>query len=286
MVTPFIEKMAGRKAGEVFCNALRLNVTARHALISFVVWTCLAACAGPAPPSIPEESTAFDPAQPQPVPTRIHSDLPTIVYTIQVGAFSNPERAAAFALTLKKYGIDAYYFVDADGLCKVRFERFETKASAHHRALELQSLDRIDDFYVVQPGSDNPLIDPEDALRSNIVRTARRFIGTPYRWGGESVGDGFDCSGLTMTVYRLNGLELPRNSRSQFRAGTPIHKEGLRMGDLVFFSTRRRHRVSHVGVYTGDGHFIHSPGRGKRIRTSSLDNRYFRQRYMGARRYF
>jgi cell wall-associated NlpC family hydrolase len=89
-----------------------------------------------------------------------------------------------------------------------------------------------------------------------------------------------------MTVYRLNGLDLPRHSTAQFQAGRPIERAALSMGDLVFFATGTRRRVSHVGIYIGHDHFIHAPGRGKTIRISSLSNTYFNDRYMGARRYF
>jgi cell wall-associated NlpC family hydrolase len=89
-----------------------------------------------------------------------------------------------------------------------------------------------------------------------------------------------------MTVYRLNGLELPRRAIAQYRTGEPVARQSLREGDLVFFATGRRGQVSHVGIYAGQGKFIHAPGRGKSIRTASLDNGYFRSRYKGARRYF
>jgi cell wall-associated NlpC family hydrolase len=286
MLIQLKNEMFCRTAGPVLRIANHLFVTTRCALVLTTVMICLAACVAPNPLPLPEEPKGREPAQPQPAPAPIHSNLPTIAYTIQVGAFSTTGKAAALARTLEKQGLDAYYFIDGDGLCKVRLERFETKASALRRAMELQSLGRIGGFYIVQPGSTAPRMNPQAELRNNIAQTAHRFLGTPYRWGGASAGRGFDCSGLTMTVYRLNGLELPRNSRSQFRAGTPVRKEALRMGDLVFFSTNRRNRVSHVGVYTGKGKFIHAPGRGKRIRASSLENRYFRQRYIGARRYF
>ena len=88
-----------------------------------------------------------------------------------------------------------------------------------------------------------------------------------------------------MTVYRLNGLELPRNSRAQFQAGHPISRDDLQPGDLVFFATGSRSRVSHVGLYSGSGEFIHAPGKGKTIRSASLSNNYFKSRYAGARRY-
>ena len=236
---------------------------------------------GPEPPSLPDQS------QPMPTePAPISGDLPAIQYTIQVGAFTTTDRAAAYASELIRHGLDAYYFIDGDGLCKVRFERFDTKETARQRATELQALGYIDGFFIVEPRPDNVAVDPQEALRENIVRTARRFIGTPYRWGGESAHRGFDCSGLTMTVYRLNGLELPRNSRAQFRAGQPIQRDALQSGDLVFFATNGKGRVSHVGVYSGDDRFIHAPGQGKRIRVSSLTSRYFAHRYLGARRYF
>jgi cell wall-associated NlpC family hydrolase len=117
------------------------------------------------------------------------------------------------------------------------------------------------------------------------VETARRFIGLPYQWGGSSLDDGFDCSGLTMAVYRINGLNLPRMSKEQYRAGIPIKKGQLKNGDLVFFATSRGKRVSHVGIYTGDNKFIHAPGKGRRICAASLSKKYFKTRYAGARTY-
>ncbi len=215
----------------------------------------------------------------------VESPLPVIAFTIQVGAFSTTERAANYADKLASYGLDTYYFIDTDGLCKVRFERFETKAAARRRAVELQVRGVIDDFYIARPGPSGRQPNAREDLQEGLVQTARRFIGTPYRWGGESARTGFDCSGLTMTVYRLNALELPRNSRAQFQTGRPVPQDALQKGDLVFFATGRRGRVSHVGIYSGQGQFIHAPGRGKTIHTASLSNGYFKGRYVGARRY-
>ena len=211
--------------------------------------------------------------------------LPVIAFTIQVGAFSTVERASDYADRLAAFGLDTYYFIDTDGLCKVRFDRFETKAQARRRAEALRQGGIIDDFYIVQPRPPGQRRDERERLKESLVQTARRFIGTPYRWGGASARLGFDCSGLTMTVYRLNGLELPRNSRSQFQAGRPVPRDALEKGDLVFFATGKRNRVSHVGIYSGRGTFIHAPGTGKTIRTASLSSRYFQDRYAGARRY-
>ena len=244
--------------------------------------------AKPVPASAPAEPIpASAPAKPAPAHrTPRHKELPGIQFTIQVGAFSTPERAAVHADRLIKEGLDAYYLIDEDGLYKVRFERFDSWKEASQRACHLQTLGRIDDFFIVQPVARHLRVDLRISLRQKIVRTAGRFLGTAYRWGGESINDGFDCSGLTMTVYRLNGLDLPRNSRDQFRVGTPIKRSALKKGDLVFFATGRRQRVSHVGIYTGGGRFIHAPGQGKSIRTSSLTSGYFSRRFVGARRYF
>ena len=88
-----------------------------------------------------------------------------------------------------------------------------------------------------------------------------------------------------MAVYHLNGLELPRSSRAQFKAGTAIEKNRLMKGDLVFFSSPKSKRISHVGIYQGSNKFIHAPGTGQTIRVDSLKSKYFAIRYAGGRTY-
>lgn len=202
-------------------------------------------------------------------------------YAIQVGAFANIENAVRLTEDLQRKGIDAYHFIDDSRLYKVRFGNYATDELARRTAERLQSQGIIEVYYIVRP---QPAV-TEPGLREQLVITARGFIGIPYKWGGESAEEGFDCSGLTMTVYQLNGLDLPRTSRQQWHRGTPIRKNVLNKGDLVFFATDGGRRVSHVGIYAGDGRFIHAPGRGKTIRYASIDNGYFRQRYLGARSY-
>jgi len=209
-------------------------------------------------------------------------------YTIQVGAFSNIDNAVRLTESLEQQGLDAYHFLHSSGLYKVRFENFRSQQAARSRALDLQRRGIIDEFYIVQPETYAAAAQNRDGnirLREEIVRTAKRYIGIPYRWGGESPRSGFDCSGLTMVVYRLNGLDLPRSSRQQWKVGRQIDRGRLQIGDLVFFATTGGRRVSHVGIYTGANKFLHAPGRGRQIQSSSLSNKYYRTRYVGARSY-
>jgi len=227
------------------------------------------------------------PVSPSPAALPEREILPEIHYTIQAGAFSTSERAAAYADLLQSGGLEAYYFIDGDGFFKVRIDRFKTLEEALQRAIQLQDQSVIEDFFIVHPHPDSVLMDRRLAMRESVVRTAQRFVGTAYRWGGASQRDGFDCSGLTMTVYRLNGLELPRSAREQFNTGTPVGRDALQPGDLVFFATgSSTSRISHVGIYSGRGQFIHAPSRGNTIGSTALSNSYFNSRYKGARRYF
>ena len=148
-------------------------------------------------------------------------------------------------------------------------------------ATRLKNRGASDAFFIVSPER----LPGERTLRNRLVHTAEKFIGIPYKWGGQSVQEGFDCSGLTMTVYQLNGLDLPRSSRQQWQAGVPVHRRELKKGDLVFFATSGGRRISHVGVYAGNDRFIHAPGRGRKIRTATLTNRYYKRHFMGGRRY-
>lgn len=121
---------------------------------------------------------------------------------------------------------------------------------------------------------------------SDMVRHAMGLLGVPYSRGGQSADEGFDCSGFTRHVFeRSLGLLLPRRADDQARAPglVPVQREELRPGDLVFFNTLRR-TFSHVGIYIGEGKFIHSPRTGSRVRVESLRNSYWTKRYTGARR--
>ena len=222
---------------------------------------------------------------PQAVPGKAGKEITRMGFTIQAGAFSSPSNAAKLTESLRKKKIDAYYFVYKAGLYKVRFGNFPTGQEARKRAEELLQSGVIEEFYIVNPDQ-YPINIKEggaDSVRGEIVRSARSFIGVPYLWGGNTQ-DGLDCSGFTMAVYRLNGLNLPRSSREQFEAGRFVGRDELREGDLVFFSAAGK--VSHVGVYIGDEQFIHAPGRGRTISTGSFRSGYFQRNYAGGRVYF
>ena len=116
-----------------------------------------------------------------------------------------------------------------------------------------------------------------------VLQRAFALLGTPYRWGGTSPDNGFDCSGLVGYVFRTIGIDLPRVSRAMANEGTPItDRNALTEGDLVFFG--HRGRVDHVGIYIGDGKFLHAPRTGRDVTVSTLSDGYWSHKYLEARR--
>ena len=119
---------------------------------------------------------------------------------------------------------------------------------------------------------------------SSLVAGAMGFIGVPYRRGGNSAETGLDCSGLVRTLYNQTlGHVLPRRAEEQAAATEKIDRNELKPGDLVFFNTMRR-AVSHVGVYIGDGKFVHAPRTGATVRVEDMNGSYWQRRFNGARR--
>lgn len=112
---------------------------------------------------------------------------------------------------------------------------------------------------------------------------AATLVGTPYRYGG-STPRGFDCSGLVYYAYRKAGIRVPRTTRAQLNRAQRVPLAQLQPGDLLFFRLDRS-GVSHVGIYTGNGHFIHAPSSGKRVSYAAMHDPYWQQRLIAAGRY-
>ncbi|CAK7035954.1 Murein DD-endopeptidase MepH [Saezia sanguinis] len=123
-----------------------------------------------------------------------------------------------------------------------------------------------------------------DNTRQMIADSAFNYLNLPYRYGGNNVATGFDCSGLVRALYlQVAGKSLPRRTSEQAAATTKINRTQLQPGDLVFFNTNRR-TYSHVGIYVGDNKFIHAPRTGSRIRIEDMTATYWNTRFTGARR--
>lgn len=147
--------------------------------------------------------------------------------------------------------------------------------------------------YLQQRGLvDGPAATPEQTLTnwqertSELVLMALHFVDLPYRRGGTSADHGFDCSGFTRHIFDLSlGLPLPRSADEQASAAglMKVERDELLPGDLVFFNTQRR-QYSHVGIYVGEGRFIHAPRSGAKVRMEDMAIAYWHKRFTGARR--
>jgi cell wall-associated NlpC family hydrolase len=126
----------------------------------------------------------------------------------------------------------------------------------------------------------------QSGTAEDVLFRALGLVGTPYRYGGNTPDGGFDCSGLIGYVYRdAAGISLPRSTRELSSMRRPgVARDALRSGDLVFFTTNGGGAVSHAGIYVGEGRFVHAPSTGGTVRLDSLDNRYWRNAYLSAKR--
>jgi peptidoglycan DL-endopeptidase CwlO len=149
-------------------------------------------------------------------------------------------------------------------------ERLKRQEAAQQRRLEAEARDRLSP----SSGGGNPT-----GGYSGVVGIAMQYLGIPYQWGGASPSTGFDCSGFTMYVYAQVGVSLPHNAAMQYSMGSPVGREFLQPGDLVFFNG-----LGHVGIYIGGNQMIHSPHTGDVVKISALTG-WYSDTYVGARRY-
>jgi cell wall-associated NlpC family hydrolase len=132
------------------------------------------------------------------------------------------------------------------------------------------------------PESAPPLAPVANAVASRAADNALAMLGKPYRHSGNTPA-GFDCSGLVQYSYGKAGVNLPRETQAQRRGGQLVRVGELRRGDLVFFDQEGK-KSSHVGIYLGQGRFVHAPSSGGRVRTDGLDAVYWRAHFVEARR--
>jgi len=211
------------------------------------------------------------------------------VYAVRFGDFPSKGKARATANKLVADRlIDSYYIAPPN---EVVFAKPQGPGWQKARPDEVKPLPATKQpgkgTTTKQPGASQPQTSAKGDRDMGAIaaRTAERFVGIPYRWGGENVVDGMDCSGFVRAVYNLCGLSIPRTSREQFKAGDSVAKDDLRDGDLVFFGSSEE-SINHVGIYVGNNRFVHAPRRGEDIRVTAVDESYFEKRFVGARRYF
>jgi cell wall-associated NlpC family hydrolase len=163
----------------------------------------------------------------------------------------------------------------------------ELQAIAQGQALVavVDAKDRVDAVAINDAAEVQAVDQDVTDLRKSLIGMAMKLRHIRYVRGGHDPATGFDCSGFVRYVFaHAIGLDLPRNSAEQFMAGAKIKRVNMEPGDLVFFRTHGKRRISHVGIYISDGRFIHSPTSGKSVEISSLDESYWSKHFAGAKR--
>ena len=158
-------------------------------------------------------------------------------------------------------------------------QRAETQAAANTEATAEPSNDSGDGLPGSAPGVDYTPPPADASKGAQVVAIAMQYLGVPYVWGGASPSSGFDCSGLTMYVFAQVGVSLPHYAAAQYQMGSPVSKDQLQPGDLVFFRG-----LGHMGMYIGGGNFIHAPHTGDVVKISPLSDPYYVANWVGAKR--
>ena len=146
--------------------------------------------------------------------------------------------------------------------------------------------DDLGDFIAhLAPKDPTPVALKPIAKLQEAAISAISFVGKPYLFGGSNPDTGFDCSGLVQYVLEQSGVKkLPRTSREMYDYSSPVDTDSLVVGDLLFFQTNNANQINHVGIYVGEGRFIHSPSTGNVIRLDKLAQNYWQKAFVGGRR--
>ena len=269
----------------------------RALCIGGMAMTVLQGCASLEPlPRFRTSSTSFAPDQ-LPLAKRSTSDL---IDPAKVGAYSQLKKDASLRseglkpesevhrLIINQTSYGQSQVADKVGLDNERLE--EDQASGDDFAAEEPAVDEGMILRVIQrgdytnPAEENAEVNPA-ANRIDMMKEIVNILGVRYHYGGMDAVKGLDCSAFTGTIYsRAFGVRLPRSSNEQFSVGSRIKKDDLKIGDLVFFKTRRKRApVSHVGIYVGENCFAHASTKHGVI-ISTLDQGYYNKTYVGARR--
>ena len=167
---------------------------------------------------------------------------------------------------------------------KDQIAKIKAQDAERQRRLQEQAQELVDQQQSSGSASSTPVADgasgssPPPATHGGVVGIAMQFLGVPYVWGGASPS-GFDCSGFIMYVYAQVGISLPHNAAMQYGYGSPVSRDQLEAGDIVFFDG-----LGHNGLYIGGGSFIHSPHTGDVVKISSLSDSWYASTFVGARR--
>ena len=162
---------------------------------------------------------------------------------------------------------------------RLRQQRLTAQAQARLAAASVERQGTFEDQQAALVGPVDAVLAPApDARYGGVVGIAMQYLGVPYVWGGASPS-GFDCSGFSMYVFAAMGVSLPHHAASQYSMGTPVSKDQLQAGDLVFFNG-----LGHMGIYIGGGQFIHAPHSGDVVKISSLSDSWYAATWVGARR--
>jgi cell wall-associated NlpC family hydrolase len=227
--------------------------------------------------NVAEEKPVEKPIEKAPEPAKA-APLKIEIKGNDVNIRKEPNTKAARVVQVDK-GRVADVLAKKDGWFKVKFQH-GTIGWVHGDFVKPTSASAKDP---VKPAPAKKTSTPKlSGAAASLIDTAKDQIGVRYRYGGTS-RSGFDCSGFVQFVFAKHGVKLPRTSLSQSGVGAKVAKSDLIVGDLVFFVTRGS-RVSHVGIYIGDGKFIHASSGGGRVRIDALSTSYYAKRYAGARR--